>query len=391
MKIFPQGKLTDFFRFYDPTNESHVNAILKLQEDIEETDASLLTDSATWVRLYRTPTEPVKDTGDIDNSWTGITNAAVKAGAKYPELLAAQWALESGFGKYPSGTFNYWGVKGAGRRPETNSTKKETKEFIDGEWITINAWFRNFSSIEQAAEYVVQRWYKDFRDYKGVNRADSREEAANLLVKEGYATDPAYSDKLISLMNKYANTTDKKKKFQPCIKLNVPFFSQLDSETDQGYRMCFSSSCAMALDYLLPSVLIGQKDDDYLRRVEEYGDTTDPYAQVCALESYGVEASFRRNLDLSDIETQLESGFPIPIGVLHKGPSSAPIGDGHWMTVVGMDDDYLIVNDPFGEMCTEDGYYINNTDGKNLKYPYEHILKRWLVEGESSGWGIILS
>ena len=155
--------------------------------------------------------------------------------------------------------------------------------------------------------------------------------------------------------------------------------------------MCFSSSCAMALDYLLPSVLVGQKDDDYLRRVEEYGDTTDPYAQVCALESYGVEASFRRNLNLSDIETQLESGFPVPIGVLHKGPSSAPVGDGHWMTVVGMDDDYLIVNDPFGEMCTEDGYYINNTDGKNLKYPYEHILKRWLVEGESSGWGIILS
>jgi len=390
MTIFPQGKLTDFFRFYDPTNESHVNAILKLQEDIEETDASLLTDSATWVQLYRTPTEPVEETGDIDNSWTGITNAAVKAGAKYPELLAAQWALESGFGKYPSGTFNYWGVKGAGRRPETNSTKKETKEFIDGEWITINAWFRNFSSIEQAAEYVVQRWYKDFRDFKGVNNADSREEAANLLVKEGYATDPAYSEKLISLMNKYANNTEKKR-FQSCIKLNVPFFSQLDSETDQGYRMCFSSSCAMALDYLLPSVLVGQKDDDYLRRVEEYGDTTDPYAQVCALESYGVEASFRRNLNLSDIETQLESGFPVPIGVLHKGPSSAPVGDGHWMTVVGMDDDYLIVNDPFGEMCTEDGYYINNTDGKNLKYPYEHILKRWLVEGESSGWGIILS
>ena len=390
MTIFPQGKLTDFFRFYDPTNESHVNAILTLQEDIEETDASLLTDSATWVRLYRTPNAQVEKTGDIDNSWTGITNAALKAGAKYPELLAAQWALESGFGKYPSGTFNYWGIKGAGRRPETHSTKKETKEFIDGEWITINAWFRNFSSIEQAAEYVVQRWYKDFRDFRGVNCADSREAAANLLVKEGYATDPAYSEKLISLMNKYAYKTEKKKIIPP-IKLNVPFFSQLDSETDQGYRMCFSSSCAMALDYLLPSVLVGQKDDDYLRRVEEYGDTTDPYAQVCALESYGVEASFRRNLDLSDIETQLESGFPIPIGVLHKGPSSAPIGDGHWMTVVGMDEDYLIVNDPFGEMCTEDGYYINNTDGKNLKYPYEHILKRWLVEGESSGWGIILS
>jgi len=37
------------------------------------------------------------------------------------------------------------------------------------------------------------------------------------------------------------------------------------------------------------------------------------------------------------------------------------------------------------------GIYRNNTNGKNLKYPYEHILKRWLIEGDSSGWGIIIS
>ena len=390
MTIFPQGKLTDFFRYYDPTNENHVKAVLKLQEDIEETDSSLLTDLATWVQVYRAPLEQVIKTDKIDNSWGGITAAAKKAGAKYPELLAAQWALESGFGKYPSGAFNYWGVKGGGRRPERYCTKKETKEYIDGEWITICAWFRNFGSIEEAADYVVSRWYKDYGEFKGINHASSREQAAKFLVKEGYATDPNYAEKLVALMDQYSKVEEPK---DPgiCISLKVPFFSQLDSETSQGFRMCFSSSCAMALDYLLPGILEGHKDDTYLKRVEEYGDTTDPYAQIYALDSYGVDATFRQDLNLSNIETQLRKGYPVPIGVLHKGPSSAPTGDGHWMTVVGMDEDNLIVNDPFGEMNTEGGFYTKNTNGDHLKYPYQDILPRWIVEGESSGWGIIIS
>jgi len=328
MTIFQQGKLADFFRFYDPSNENHVNAVLKLQEDIEETDASLLTDLAAWVQIYRSPIEQVIRPDKVDNSWAGITAAAQRAGAKFPELLAAQWALESGFGKYPSGRFNYWGIKGGGRRPQNHCTRKETKEFLEGKWVTICAWFRNFSSIEDAASYVVNRWYKDYNNFKGINRASTREEAAHLLVKEGYATDPAYAEKLIALMNQYANATEAAKS-SVSISLKVPFFSQLDSETNQGFRMCFSSSCAMALDYLLPGVLEGHKDDTYLRRVEEYGDTTDPYAQIYALDSYGVDAAFRQDLNLSNIETQLRKGYPVPIGVLHKGPSSAPTGGGH--------------------------------------------------------------
>jgi len=60
------------------------------------------------------------------------------------------------------------------------------------------------------------------------------------------------------------------------------------------------------------------------------------------------------------------------------------------MTVVGMDEDNLIVNDPFGRMNTEEGFYTRH-NGDHLKYPYQDILPRWIVEGESSGWGIIIS
>ena len=173
--------------------------------------------------------------------------------------------------------------------------------------------------------------------------------------------------------------------------LNVPFFSQLDSQTRHGYRMCFSSSCAMAVDYLMPGALKGHKDDEYLRRVHQYGDTTNPYAQIRALKSYGVDASYRRNLNLSDIEAQLRQDYPIPIGILHKGPSHSPSGGGHWITVVGMDDYHLIVNDPSGVMDVKRGFYRQNTNGDHLKYAYQDILPRWTVEGDSSGWGIIIT
>jgi len=155
--------------------------------------------------------------------------------------------------------------------------------------------------------------------------------------------------------------------------------------------MCFSSACAMALDYLCPGLLEGHKDDFYLERVNEYGDSTDPYAQLYALESFGLNADFRQDLELSDIKDQLNKGYPVPIGILHEGPSSGPVGEGHWVTVVGFDEDSLIINDPNGELDVLNGGYLNHTNGDHQQYSYQNILPRWSVEGDGSGWGIIVN
>ena len=75
--------------------------------------------------------------------------------------------------------------------------------------------------------------------------------------------------------------------------LSVPWFVQLDSATDQGRRMCFSSSCAMLLAFLKPGVLSGANgDDQYLARVRQFGDTIAAAAQIQALASYGINARF---------------------------------------------------------------------------------------------------
>jgi len=128
-----------------------------------------------------------------DNTWAGVMAAGKSAGAKFPELVAAQWALESGYGKHTSGKHNYFGLKGKG-------TTKKTTEFINGARVHVEADFINFPDLLACVRYLVERWYLDYKEYKGCNHAPTRDEAARWLVKDGYATDPAYAAKLIRLM-----------------------------------------------------------------------------------------------------------------------------------------------------------------------------------------------
>lgn len=130
----------------------------------------------------------------MSTKWGQIKEFAQTAGAKYPELVAAQWALESGFGSYTSGKNNFFGIKGKG-------TQKQTKEFVNGEWRTITEEFEDFSTPFECVEHLVDRWYRDYQTYKGVNAEANRNAAARKLVEYGYATDPSYSEKLIRLMD----------------------------------------------------------------------------------------------------------------------------------------------------------------------------------------------
>lgn len=140
---------------------------------------------------YRGSTEPL---ASLDpNSWDGIYHAAKECGATYPQVAAAQWALESAWGKHTSGKNNFFGIKGKG-------TITTTWEDYGNGPVTIQDEFKDFDSPAACIEYLITKWYKDYKGYKGVNRAYSYEECARLLKTEGYATDPIYSDKLIRII-----------------------------------------------------------------------------------------------------------------------------------------------------------------------------------------------
>lgn len=181
------------------------------------------------------------------------------------------------------------------------------------------------------------------------------------------------------------------------IELPVPYFSQRDSATWQGDRMCFSSTCAMAAEFLKPGCLAGggQKDDHYLAIVQRFGDTTNSQAQVAALKSLGIQATFRRDGTIDGLIQRLSKGIPVPVGWLHHGHVSAPSGGGHWTLVIGWipGTQQVIMHDPFGEANLVGGGYITTAigSGKGQRYSRRNWGRRWMVEGSGSGWYLDLS
>jgi predicted chitinase len=172
--------------------------------------------------------------------------------------------------------------------------------------------------------------------------------------------------------------------------LQVPWYAQMDSaDRVQAARMCFSSSCAMLLQYLKPGTLTGPNgDDQYMKRVQTYGDTTNPQAQIRALSSYGIKARFVQSAGWADIEQQIATGIPVPCGFLHRGPVTAPGGGGHWLIVVGFTPTHLIVHDPFGEADLANGTTLGGA-ARFARYSYKNFGPRWMVEGPGTGWAVL--
>jgi hypothetical protein len=172
--------------------------------------------------------------------------------------------------------------------------------------------------------------------------------------------------------------------------LQVPWYSQLDSaDRAQAARMCFSSSNAMLLQYLKPGTLTGPNgDDQFLKRVQQHGDTTNPDAQIRALSSYGIRARFIKSCTFEQLEQQIDRGVPVPCGFLHRGPVSKPSGGGHWLIVVGYTSTHLIVHDPFGEADLATGATVGGV-ARFMQYSRKNFGPRWMVEGPGTGWAII--
>jgi len=143
----------------------------------------------------------------------------------------------------------------------------------------------------------------------------------------------------------------------------------------------------MLLSGLEPNAI--ENDDDYIREVFKFGDTTDASVQVKTLAHFGVESQFLTNGNWSHIEHQLEDGIPVPIGILHKGTVAKPSGGGHWVCVVGVtaDRSKFWVHDPWGELDLVGGTYLSS-DGKYRLYSKKNLGPRWMVEGSGSGWFI---
>ena len=168
--------------------------------------------------------------------------------------------------------------------------------------------------------------------------------------------------------------------------LHVPYDCQLDNPSGDGWRECFSSSCAMAAKYWLPELEI----NDYHRRRTMFGDSTDASAQIRTLESFGLKARFVQVGSVEKLKAQLDRGRPAPVGFLHHGSVSNPSGGGHYICAIGYTDTHLIAHDPYGELdCVGGGYpKTGGTYGKEIHYSWENWAPRWSVANDHDGWGL---
>ena len=100
------------------------------------------------------------------------------AGAAYPQLLAAQFALESAWGTALSAKNNFFGIKNTSSE---SATVSNTREVINGQSVYMDERFKNFDTPQDAVNHLVTQWYKDYKGYKGVNNAASAFAAADQL------------------------------------------------------------------------------------------------------------------------------------------------------------------------------------------------------------------
>lgn len=139
-------------------------------------------------------------TGTLNEKYFSIRKLAVAAGEAHPDVLAAQWAIESDWGRKQSGQNNFFGIKAVGNEP---GTARRTREEINGKNIWINAKFKDYPTPEDGIRDRVDFIKRNPRYSKhGYFTARTPSEAINSLVSAGYATDSNYRKALVTIITK---------------------------------------------------------------------------------------------------------------------------------------------------------------------------------------------
>ena len=198
----------------DSTSQMNLQSERVLEEKqsslADSSKIAVLTNSSVTTSSY----QEADELSEIDQNQSHFLSA-IKQGAMdgakegvLPSITAAQAILESGWGsselaKAPNN--NLFGIKDS-EDWNGESVTVLTQEYVNGGYITVNAAFRKYASwndsvVDHAKFFTSTEWRKNnYR--KVVNETDYRI-AAQELKNAGYATDPGYAGKLISLIEAY--------------------------------------------------------------------------------------------------------------------------------------------------------------------------------------------
>lgn len=116
-------------------------------------------------------------------------------------VTVAQAILETGWGKHTIGSAkNLFGIKGRG---PAGSVRVPTREFLNGQWVTIEAAFAKYDSFAQSIEDHAKFFLRNKRYAAALKVKDDPDSFAREIHKAGYATAPDYASQLIALMKRH--------------------------------------------------------------------------------------------------------------------------------------------------------------------------------------------
>lgn len=147
-----------------------------------------------------------QDSGQFVSRLSIPAQVASKESGISHQLILAQAALESGWGQREIPTtngkqsYNLFGIK-AGSSWDGPTTNITTTEYTNGVAKKVQASFRVYGSYVEAIGDYVKLLTNNPR-YAQVMAAATPEQAAHALQAAGYATDPNYADKLVSVIQK---------------------------------------------------------------------------------------------------------------------------------------------------------------------------------------------
>lgn len=145
-----------------------------------------------------------------------VAPLAAEAGARLgvsPHVLAAQAALESGWGQRPlrdaqgADSHNLFGLK-AGKAWQGASGDNTTTEYADGEAVSEVARFRAYDDPSASFKDLTQLLLKAPRYQGALNTGHDALAYGQGLVRGGYATDPAYATKLARVAGQIRQSRD---------------------------------------------------------------------------------------------------------------------------------------------------------------------------------------
>jgi flagellar protein FlgJ len=121
-----------------------------------------------------------------------------------PKVILAQAALESGWGRSViqngngSNTFNLFNIK-ADKAWQGKQAQVATLEFDQGIAKKVNAGFRSYDSFQESFKDYVDFIKTNPRYGDALKKAGNAEQYMHELQRAGYATDPKYADKVMSI------------------------------------------------------------------------------------------------------------------------------------------------------------------------------------------------